>query len=140
VKDMTKITRVRGIWEKQARAALGEANRELAEAEEAVVTALDDHRRTVADTANTAPGLDNLMMRRMAGIATHERYTSAELVRGHAEARSRAAHGSWRRSAQDLEVATKLDERRKQALAYLARRSAEASLDELMALRRERRR
>jgi hypothetical protein len=139
VKDMTKITRVRGIWEKQARAALGEANRQLAEAEEAVVTALDDHRRTVADTA-TAPGIDNLMMKRMAGIATHERYTAAELVRGHAEARSRAAHGSWRRSAQELEVASKLEERRKQALAYLARRSAEASLDELMALRRERRR
>jgi hypothetical protein len=137
VKDTNRITRVRGIWERQARAALGEANRELAQAEEAVVEALDDHRRTVASAADAEPGVEDLMMRRIAGMATHERYTAAELVRGHAEQRARAAHGSWRRTAQDLEASEKLDDRRKQAMAYLARRSAEATLDELMALRRK---
>lgn len=134
---MSRITRVRGIWEKQARAALGEANRELADAEQAVEEARVEHQKTVADISSAKPGIEDFGLRRTAGMATHERYTAAELVRGHAEVRSRAAHGAWRRSAQDLDVAEKLEERRKQALAYLARRSAEATLDELMALRRK---
>lgn len=137
MKDMSKITRVRSIWEKQSKAALGEANRRLAEAEQAVEEARIEHQQTVTDIAGAKPGLADLGLRRTAGMATHERYTAAELVRGHAEVRSRAAHGAWRRSAQDLDVAEKLEDRRKQALAYLARRSAEATLDELMALRRK---
>lgn len=136
MKDTNKITRVRSIWERQARAALGNANREVAEAERAALEALDNHRKTVAE-AGGENSPEDLMMRRIAGMATHEKYTAAELVRGHADQRARAVQGAWRRSAQELEVAERLDERRRQALAYLARRSAESTLDELMTLRRK---
>lgn len=136
MKDMSKITRVRKIWERQARASLGQANTDLSQAEADAEAAHDEHRRTVAPVNAPSAGLDDLTIRRIAGMATHEKYTVAELVRQQADHRSRAAHGNWRRSAQDLEIAEKLEERRKQALAYLARRSAEATLDELMAIRR----
>lgn len=137
MKDMSRIARVRKIWEKQARAQLGEANAELSAAETKAADALEEHRQTASAEPEGA-GLDDLTIRRIAGMATHEKYTAAEIVRQQADHRARAAHGTWRRSAQDLDVAEKLDERRRQALAYLARRSAEATLDELMALRRKR--
>lgn len=137
MKDMSKITRVREIWEKQARAQLGQANGDLAHAEAEVEAAKEAHHNTIAPADTPTHGLDDLTIRRIAGMATHEKYTVAEVVRQQADHRARAAHGNWRRSAQDREVAEKLDERRRQALAYLARRSAEATLDELMAIRRK---
>jgi hypothetical protein len=133
---MSRIVRVRKIWEKQARAQLGQANGELAEAETETEAAKEEHRKAIAPAEEREATLDDLTIRRIAGMATHEKYTVAEVVRQQADHRARAAHGSWRRSAQDLEIAEKLEERRKQALAYLARRSAEAALDELMAMRR----
>lgn len=135
MKDMSRILRVRKIWEKQARSQLGEATTELTEAQNQAVKALEEHRTTTS-APPAGSRLDDLTVRRIAGMATHEKYTAAELVRQQADHRARAAHGAWRRSAQDLEVADKLEERRKQALAYLARRSAEATLDELMAIRK----
>lgn len=135
MRDMSRITRVRKIWEKQARAQLGQANAQLQNAENESHQALEEHRQTV-DSPAEGTGLDDLTVRRIAGMATHETYTAADRVRMQSEQRARASHGSWRRSAQELDIAEKLDERRKQALAYLARRSAEATLDELMALRR----
>jgi hypothetical protein len=135
MRDFSRLARVRAIWEKQARAELGQANGALQEADRAVEDATPAHQTAIAP-ANTSGGLDDVTMRRIAGMATHNSYTAAEVVRKQTETRVRAAHGSWRRSAQDLEVAEKLEERRRQALAYLARRSAEATLDELMALRR----
>jgi hypothetical protein len=134
MRDFEKLTRVRGIWERQARAKLGEANRDLAEADQAVTEAEERLREHNARPIPPGTAADLALMR-MAGIATHDSYTTAELVRGHAERRSRAAQGAWRKSAQDLDVAEKLEERRKQAMAYMARRAAEATLDELMALR-----
>ena len=132
MRDLSRLVRVRKIWEKQARIQLGQATQELNEAERATVSALDDHRRFQETDGD-------ILIRRIAGMATHEKYTAAELVRRQAEHRTRAAQGSWRRSAQDLDASEKLEERRKQALAYLARRSAEATLDELMAMRRRKR-
>ncbi|MDH4116619.1 MAG: hypothetical protein OEX04_19590 [Acidimicrobiia bacterium] len=132
MRDLSRLVRVRKIWEKQARIQLGQATQELNEAERATVSALDDHRRSQETDGD-------ILIRRIAGMATHDKYTAAELVRRQAEHRTRAAQGSWRRSAQDLDASEKLEERRKQALAYLARRSSEATLDELMAMRRRKR-
>jgi len=137
VKDMSRIVRVRKIWEKQARAQLGQANGELSKAQAAVEEASEAHRDAIAPVETPSTGLDDLTIRRIAGMATHERYTVAEVVRRQADHRVRASNGNWRRSAQEMQVAEKLEDRRRQALAYLARRSAEATLDELMVMRRK---
>jgi hypothetical protein len=127
---------VRAIWEKQARSRLGEANQQLTQAEEEAAAALETHRRTVADQPENA-NPDQLQQRRLTGMATFGDATAAELIRHQADRRMMAAQGAWRRSAQELDIAEKLEERRRQAMAYVARRSAEATLDELMAMRRK---
>jgi flagellar biosynthesis chaperone FliJ len=135
VRDFERLARVRSIWERQARVKLGEANQDVTQATEASTDALSDHRRHLEATGTAPASAAELLARRLGGMATHDRYAAAEVIRGQADRRMRAAQGSWRRSAQELDIARSLEERRKQALAYAARRAAEATLDELMALR-----
>lgn len=130
-----RIVRVREIWEKQARSQLGEANRRLSDARTAAETAADDHRRSLDSTPERAGG-DGLELWRLAAMATRERHHDAATVRDQTSDRHRAAQGAWRHAAQQMDMARSLEDRRQQALAYAARRAADASLDELMAIRR----
>lgn len=138
MRSFERIVRIREIWEKQSRIQLGAANRELIEAAAEAERASDAHRRSVAATPESGPSTQ-LELWRLAAMATHERYNGAAQIRGQAEDHAKAAQGAWRRSSQQVDMARSIEDRRKQALAYAARRSSEATLDELMALRRKRR-
>lgn len=136
MRSFERLARVRAIWERQARTRLGSANREVGVRETArsnAAAALDRLR----DTPIEAPDAAHLELARLQGMATHDLLADATASLRRAEEAARAAQGNWRRTAQDLEIAERLEEERRRVRAYLARRAAEKSLDEIAALRRK---
>lgn len=135
MRSFDRLARVRAIWERHARTRLGTATRTVTAREEARAGAagvLDRLRETPLEASDPAA----LELARLQGIAAHDLLADATASLRRAEEAARAAQGHWRRSAQDLEIAEHLEEQRRRVTAYLARRAAEKSLDEIAALRR----
>jgi hypothetical protein len=135
MRSFERLARIRAIWERQARTRLGSANREVGVRETAradAAGALDRLRGTPIE----APDPARLELARLQGIASQDLLADATASLRRAEEAARAAQGNWRRTAQDLEIAERLEAERQRVRAYLARRAAEKGLDEIAALRR----
>lgn len=132
-----RLVRVRAIWERQAKTNAAAAAREAEERAERERQAAELHHDTLSETKSLVTP-EQLELQRLRSVATHAQLTEAAAARSNAQARSEAATGAWRRSSQEHDMAEELDNRRKQEAAYEARRVAERSLDELVAMRRRR--
>ena len=114
-----------------AAAAAREAEKQTRREQEAA----ELHHDTLSETRSLVTP-EQLELQRLRSVATHAQLTEAAAARSNAQARASAATGVWRRSSQEHDMAEELDNRRKQEAAYEARRVAERSLDELVAMRR----
>lgn len=137
MRDFSKITRLRSIREKQARAEVGKARNKELEAREDEARKAEAHKDALA--SDEGSNVHSLRAAQLARTATAEGSAAAGAQRVVSEQRTRAARGAWQRSVQDLDIAENLDERRRQNLALTARRSSDRMLDELMTMRRRRR-
>ncbi len=137
MRDLSKITRLRAIREKQARADLGNARSSEAAAREAEAATAEAHKEALS--SQEGGNVHSLQAAHLARTATAEDSAFAAAERALSEQRTRAARGAWQRSVQDLDIAENLDERRRQNLALTARRTSDRMLDELMTMRRKRR-
>ena len=131
-----RIVRVRAIWERQAKTNAAAAAREAEKRAHEEQEAAELHRDSVSESKSLVTP-EQLELQRLRSVATHAQLTEAAAARSNAQSRSDAATGAWRRSSQEHDMAEELDNRRKQEAAYEARRVADRSLDELVALRRK---
>lgn len=131
-----RLVRVRSIWERQAKTNAAAAARAAEEKARKEQKAAELHHDTLSEGRSLVTA-EQLELQRLRSVATHSQLTEAAAARSNAQARAEAATGAWRRSSQEHDMAEELDNRRKQEAAYEARRVAERSLDELVAMRRK---
>lgn len=132
-----RLVRVRAIWEKQAKARAAEAANEVVSRIAEAASAAEAHSASLAETTSSMSPA-HLALQRNRSMATHASLTEAAAARANAQARSTAAKGVWRRSAQDHDMAAELEQRRRQEAGYEARRASDRNLDELIATLRSR--
>lgn len=137
MKNHSRLIRLRGIRERQARVGLGQANQAKASADDELSRRRQEHEAALDSQDGEDAGA--LHSSHLAQTATLESRQAAEAKQFQADLETRAARGAWQRSLQDLEMAEKLEERRRLDLAQVARMTSERALDELMTLRRRRR-
>ncbi len=139
MRSLRTLIRLRTIRERQARSDLASAN----EASRLAVDELATRRRRYEETARyaTQEAADprELQAKALAGHRSLEQVAEAGADLARTEQRVAAAQGSWRRASQELDSVEELDARRRQELAYYARRTSERVMDEMMALRSRRR-
>jgi flagellar export protein FliJ len=124
------LVRLRKIDEKQQRAALAAARHAHERARERLEEYKEKHREALEiDEMLTAVELRSLQLR---GLRTHEDLVAAAETYARARRSLDDRIDGWRRSAENLDAAERLDQRRKDESARLARVAAERSLDDLL--------
>lgn len=135
MRSLARLLRVREIREQSARIDVVDARRRLAAAEDSVAAAHAEHIEVL--NAPQPPGdVSRLSVSRAAAVSTFEAIAGAEADRTRAEGSVESSLGRWRRTVEERDAVEELETRRRQALAYEARRSADRMLDELMVTRR----
>ena len=132
------LLRLRSVEERRNRAKLAEARRVHEEARARLEEMKERYREQLTPEEILSPvELRSLQLR---GMSSHEILVEAaeehERTRRHME---RAA-SDWRRAAEDLDAAERLEQKRKDEMARRARMAAERSLDDLQVILRGRRR
>ena len=131
------LVRLRKIDERQRRAALAAARQAHEEARERLEEYKERHRQSLELDEMLSPvELRSLQLR---GLQTHEDLVAAADTYARAQITLDDRIDGWRRSAEDLDAAERLDQRRKDESARLARVAADRSLDELLAVMHGRR-
>ena len=128
------LLRLRSVEERRNRAKLVAARRIHDEARARLEEMKERYReQMMPEDILTPVELRSLQLR---GMSTHEILVEAaeehERTRRHME---RIA-GDWRRAAEDLDAAERLDQKRKDEMARRARMAAERSLDDLQVILR----
>jgi flagellar export protein FliJ len=131
------LVRLRKIDERQRRAALAAARQAHEDARERLEEYKERHRQSLELDEMLSPvELRSLQLR---GLQTHEDLVAAADTFARARITLDDRIDGWRRSAEDLDAAERLDQRRKDESARLARIAADRTLDELLAVMHGRR-
>lgn len=131
------LVRLRKIDERQRRAALAAARQAHEDARERLEEYKERHRQSLELDEMLSPvELRSLQLR---GLQTHEDLVAAADTYARARITLDDRIDGWRRSAEDLDAAERLDQRRKDESARLARVAADRTLDELLAMMHGRR-
>ena len=126
------LVRLRKIDERQRRAAVAAARQAHEEARERLEDYKERHRNSLRlDEMLTPAELRSLQLR---GLQSHEDLVVAADAYARARVTLDDRIDGWRKSAEDLDAAERLDQRRKDEAARLARVAADRSLDELLAM------
>lgn len=130
MRDLSRLTRVREIWEQRERARVAAALAAQRMAVEHAEQAHAAHRQALA-----MDGMVDPLLTFVARTATHERRIEAEQELSHAAVQTEASRGVWRRAKQDLDIAENLEERRRAAIEAGLMRTEINTLDELATIR-----
>ena len=126
------LVRLRRIDEKQRRAALAAARQAHEQARDRLEEYKERHRKALQiDEMLTPVELRSLQLR---GLQTHEDLIAAAEDYARARQALEDRIDGWRKSAEDLDAAERLDQRRKDEAARLARTASERSLDDLLGM------
>lgn len=128
----TVLTRLRAIEEKQARASLATTRQAHEQARQKLEELKERHREEL--DPGEVMGAVNLRSLQLRGLGSYEMVSAAAQVFQQSERKMNAKTDAWRRAASDLDAAERLDDKKKQEIAREAAKSAEKSLDDLMAM------
>jgi hypothetical protein len=124
------LVRLRKIDERQKRAALAAARQAHERARERLEDYKERHRKALELDEMLSPvELRSLQLR---GLRSHEDLVVAAEDYARAQRSLDDRIDGWRRSAEHLDAAERLDQRRRDETARLARVAAERSLDDLL--------
>jgi hypothetical protein len=124
------LVRIRKIEERQQRASLAAARQAHEQARDRLEEYKERHRKALEiDEMLTPVELRSLQLR---GLQSHEDLLAAAEHYARARRSLDDRIDGWRRSAESLDAAERLDQRRKDESARLARVAAERSLDDLL--------
>ncbi len=124
------LVRLRRIDEKHRRAAIAAARHAHEQARDRLEDYKERHRKALELEDMLSPiEIRSLQLR---GLRSHEDLIAAAEDYARARRSLDERLDAWRRSAEDLDAAERLDQRRKEESARLARVAAERSLDDLL--------
>ncbi len=138
MRSLRTLIRLRTIRERQARSDLASANRAKRVADDELAARRRRYDETARHATLEVDDAAELQARALAGRRSLEQVAEASADLARTERRVAAAQGSWKRASQELDSVEELDARRRQELAYYARRTSERAMDEMMALRSRR--